>query len=236
MRVEPFGVDSIVHITKRGARGADIVHDDGDRLRFVRSLFYLNDTHADPYWHKTTSEVPLFDRPAHWPEREPLVRILAWTLLSNHFHLLVQEIREEGTARFMQRLCGSMSMCANQKYKEKGSLFQGSYHGKTVSEDVHFNYLTFYILVKNVLEMYPGGLPAAQKNFDAAWHWAMGYAFSSLQGCFSGVSLPIIDDPEGLIVAIMGTEESFKSEAKELLDTHISLRGAEFSSIMLEPW
>ena len=36
--------------------------------------------------------------------RDPLVRILAWTLLSNYFHLLLEEIRDNGISKFMQRL------------------------------------------------------------------------------------------------------------------------------------
>src|SRR3989338_8668550 len=149
MRVEPHGIDSILHVTKRGARGLDIVRDEHDRHRFGKLLFYLNDTFSDTNWIDALKYRRPLERPEHWPEREPLVRILAWTLLSNHFHLLLEEIREGGTAKFMQRLCGSMSMCFNLKYKEKGSIFQGAYHARAVTEDAHIQYLMFYILIKN---------------------------------------------------------------------------------------
>ncbi len=236
MRIEPFGVGSVIHVIQRGGRGGEIIRDENDRRRFLRSLFYLNDTHADEYWHRATSRVPLYERPAHWPERQPLVRILALTLLSNHFHLLLQEIGEGGTTKFMQRLCGSMSMCFNRKYSEKGSLFQGSYHARTVSGDAHFNYLAFYILVKNTLEMYPGGLRRALANFDEAWRWALAYPFSSLGGQVAGAHTPIMDDPDGLVATIVGPGDAFKQEAKELLELHMASRGEEFASLMLEPW
>lgn len=177
-----------------------------------------------------------FVRPLHWPEREPLVHILAWTLLTNHFHLLVQEIRESGTAKFMQRIGGSMSMCFNLKYQEKGSLFQGSYHARTVAEEGHYQYLAFYILVKNVLDLYPGGLSAAQRNFDDAWEWAKRYPFSSLRDTISGSHSPIIDDSENLIGSIIGKGDAYKQEAQELLDFHIASHGEEFGELMLEPW
>lgn len=192
MRVEPYSVGSIIHITKRGVRGTDIVRDAEDRWRFTKSLFLLNDTHTDPNWHRESAKLPILERPSHWPEREPLVRILAWTLLSNHFHLLLQEICEDGTAKFMQRLGGSMSMCFNLKYKEKGSIFQSAYYGKVVENDAHLNYLAFYILIKNVLEVYPGGLKAAYTHFDDTWEWAIQYPFSNLPGIISGKSLPIV--------------------------------------------
>lgn len=236
MRVDSFGVGSVIHVTKRGARGTDIVRDADDRHRFVRSLFLLNETYTDPNWHRETAELPLFERPEHWPEREPLVHILAWTLLSNHFHLLLQEIREGGTAKFMQRFGGSLSLCFNLKYKEKGSLFQSSYHARVVDETSHLNYLAFYILVKNVLEMYPGGLAAANAHFDDAWRWASQYRFSSFKDCVLGTISPLVDDPDGLLADLLGKGDSSKQEMKELLALHMSSHGEEFKDLTLEPW
>lgn len=236
MRVEPYSIDSIVHITKRGTRGMDIVCDIEDRRRFVRSLFLLNDTHSDPNWHRETAGIPLFERPTHWPEREPIVRILAWTLLSNHFHVLAQEIREGGAAKLMQRLGGSMSLCYNLKYEGKGSIFQSAYHCRVVDNDAHFNYLAFYILIKNVLEMYPGGLKIALTHFNDAWEWATQYPFSSFQGIISGKQNPIVDDPDGLLAGIIGSGDTFKEEARKLLEMHMNTRGDDFEDIMLESW
>lgn len=236
MRKDPHAIDSIIHITKRGTRGMDIVRDSDDWRRFPKSLFYLNDVHSDSYWHQVTSGLTPFERPSHWPEREPLVRVLAWTLLSNHFHLLLQEIREGGAAKFMQRLGGSMSMCFNLKYKEKGSIFQSAYHSRTVESDSHLNYLVFYILVKNVLEMYPGGLRAALANFDDAWEWAVQYPFSSLPSIISGESSPIIDDVDGMTSGVIGAGDAFKEEARGLLEVHMASRGEDFKDLMLEQW
>jgi len=236
MRVEPFSVGSIIHVTKRGTRGMDIVRDSHDKDRFVRSLFLLNDTYTGANWHRETSGLPLFERPNYWPEREPLVQILAWTLLSNHAHLLLKEIREGGTTKFMQRFCGSMSLCFNLKYGERGSIFQDAYHSKTVETDEHFNYLAFYILVKNTLEMYPGGLPEALADFDTAWQWALSYHFSSLGKQIASVHSPIIDDSEGLIRKVIGDSDAYKKEACELIAFHLKTKGSEFTEVMLENW
>jgi len=236
MRIEPFSVGSVIHVTKRGVRGTDIVRDAADRNRFAKALFMLNDASTGMNWNRDTSELPLFERLEHWPPREPLVRVLAWTLLSNHFHLLLQEIHEGGVAKFMQRLGGSMTAYFNLKYKEKGTLFQSAYHARTVSETEHMNYLMFYILVKNVLEMYPGGLVVAVSNFDNAWEWAKMYRFSSFKDHISGTPSPVTDDSDGLLAGILGEGDSSKQEMKELLAAHMSSRGAEFSDISLEPW
>ncbi len=227
MRVEPHEVGSCLHVVQRGARGSNIVRDSRDRDWFRRALYYLNDTHADSNWRR---EVALlgkeFGRPRHWPEREPLVRILAWTLLTNHFHLVLQEVRPDGLAKFMQRLNGSATMCYNAKYGEKGSLFQGSYRGKRVTLDAHLQYLAFYVLVKNVLEMYPGGLKAAQQEFGRAWQWAMQYPYSSLGPLCTGRTHPIVDDPENLFRQACQNPEAFKAEARALLDEYLERKDA----------
>jgi len=236
MRVEPHGINSIVHIIKHGTRGLKITKDDKDKIRFMRSLFLLNDEHTDSNWLKATSKLSLFERPSYWPERRPLARILAWTLTPNHFHLLMQETKEGGIAKFMQRLCGSMSTAYNHKYNEKGSLFQGGYKGKTINDESHFLYLPFYILVKNVLEIYPGGLVKASKNFDKAWQWAIDYQFSSFGATVKNEVCPIIDDPEEIVSQFCKDKSGFKKESKKLLSFHMSTKGEKFRDIMLENW
>ena len=241
MRVEEHGVGSIMHIVKRGARGADIVLDDDDRHRFLKSLRYLNDEYRDDQWlRNTTTAFP--DRPSHWPEQKPLVSILGWTLMPNHFHLLLSEVQEGGIATFMQRLGGSMTLCFNAKYHEQGSLFQGGYKGKLVDQDAYLRHLVFYILVKNVLELYPGGLKSALKNFDHAWKWALSYPYSSLRTCALGETSTIVDkemlEDLGLFNVVSRTYDkaAFKREAKAMLLHYVKSHDDNFSALLLEKW
>lgn len=233
MRIEPYDIDSILHVTKRGARGMEIVRDTADRNRFAKLLFYLNDTFYDNNWQKAAARRDPFERPSEWPEREPLARILAWTLMPNHFHLLLQEIREGGISKLMQRVCGSMSAHSNAKYHEHGSIFQGAYRGRTVSEDTHLRYLAFYIQVKNVLELYPGGLKRALEKFDDAWEWATHYKFSSLPTFLAHTDSPITESE--FLWALYSDTNSFKKEARELLIAHIE-HHADDELLTLEPW
>lgn len=213
----------------------DIVRDTQDRERFTQALFYLNDTHADPNWRRETAALPAYHRPKHWPERDPLVAILGWTLLSNHFHLILKQVRDGGIAKFMQRLCGSMSTAFNVKYRERGSLFQSGYRGKLVENDDQFRYLVFYVLEKNVFDMYSGGLLEALNNYSSSWEWAKQYRFSSLHETLFEAS-PVLDDPDALVGGVLGKGDDHKNEARELLAFHLETKGSEFSSLMLESW
>ncbi len=236
MRVEPYGIGSIMHVTKRGVRGMDITRDASDQRRFQKLLFYMNDTFHDDNWKKSVEGHDDFFRPEWWPEPEPLVHILAWTLMPNHVHLLIEEIREDGTTKFLQRVFGSMTAHFNAKYDERGSLFQGAYRSRTVSEDAHLRYLAFYIQVKNVLELYPGGLKRSSEQFDDAWNWATTYEFSSLPAFLSIVESPIIEHEP--LRALYPDVQTFKDEARDLLASHLEYHADDESltSVALEPW
>lgn len=222
MRVEPFSEGSFVHVIKRGCRGMDIVSDDSDKWQFVKSLFILNDNYSNENWRRETAHLPLFTRPDSWPKREPITNILAWVLMSNHFHILLHEKKEAGISKFMQRLCGSMSMSFNTKYNNKGSIFQGPYKAKVVDEDYYLRHLAFYIHVKNVLELYPGGLENALANFGNAWDWALKYPFSGLPTYIKKISSPIMEDSDGFMASIHN--QINKKEAYEMLLAYTSRR------------
>lgn len=183
MRAEEFGAGVFVHIVQRGAKGTNIVRDDTDRWRFLRLLRYLNDQNVPRNWDRDITPEHIhagFERPDSWPEQKPYVSILAYCLMDNHFHLLVQGKDERGISEFMQRLCTSMATFYNTKYRERGSLFQGPYRARVVDSDVYLQYLAAYIQVKNPFERYPAGLREAVRFFDDAYEWARRDPFTSL--------------------------------------------------------
>lgn len=232
MRVEPYTIDSYMHILKRGARGLPITKNAVDQWRFVRLLYFMNDEYKDDFWERSTQDMQLLERPEGWPEREPLVKILVWTLMPNHFHLLLKEIKEGGTSRFMQKLCGSMSLYSNFKYNEKGSLFQGAYKSKTVSEDNYLRYLAAYIMVKNTFELYPGGYSMAVNNFEKAWQWSVGYSFSSLADYVDNRNSPIID--KDILGEIFTSMVDFKECAKDMIMGKTIELDNDLHSIMID--
>ncbi len=234
MRVEPHEIDAILHVVKRGARGMEIVRDEADRRRFAGLLFTLNDEYTDSNRIRSTSTLQMFERPNSWPEPQPITQILAWTLMPNHFHLVVKETQEGGIATFMQRLCGSMSVGFNAKYNEQGSIFQGGYRGKVVDDDNYLRYLIFYVLVKNVMELYPGGLRVAIREFDRAWQWALAYPYSSLPVYAQNKTSPIVD--RTLADEMCKSEAAFRNEAKEMLSIHMESRAEDLNAVLLEEW
>lgn len=217
MRVEPFAVGSIVHVIKRAARGVDVFSDRSDYWRCIRLLFYMNDSRSHDWWEKDTASLGLFGWPELWPKRKPIVKIICHTIMPNHFHLLLKEIKVGGISLFMKKICQSMTLHFNEihEHRGRGSIFQGAYKGRTVSKDIYFRYVAAYIMVKNVFELYPkGGLIGSIRNFEDAWKWALTYEFSSLPDYCAKRKSPITDKD---LLGELFTTKKFKSFAKDVI-------------------
>ena len=210
MQREKITIDSFVHVYNRGNRKQEIVRDNKDRQHFLKILYYLNDEFmsANPF----RLLKPGFNR----PERNPLVKILCFSLSDNHYHLFLKEIRENGISLFMQRFGTSMAKCFNTKYKEEGRLFQGPYKMKSIEEEIYFKYLSIYIQVKNVFEMYPGGYEKAVNEFDKAYEWAIKYPYGSLANYAGERNSPIID--KDVLGELFSSPEEYKEFARQCLE------------------
>lgn len=196
MRKEIFEIGSYVHVVKRGTRGLPVVRDDVDRFRFLLMLTHFNDEFSPLNWFRDLLDENLHNtliRPAHWPAQKKLVNIVAFALVENHFHLLLQEIVENGIMRFMHKLGTGMAKRYNERYGEHGSLFQGPYRARLVDDDNYFRYVSAYIQVKNVFDVHPNGYVWAQDNFEEAYVWAQTYPYASLIDYFGVFNRPIID-------------------------------------------
>lgn len=220
MRVEPITVDCFAHCLKRGGRGAPIVKNEKDRWRFLRSLYYLNDVFFDPEWERNPNSLTiggyLFNRPAEWPVREPLVKVVCYILMPNHLHLLLKEIRERGISTFMKKLGQSMTNHFNLKYKTRGSIFQGAYKSRTIRTDEYLRYVTAYIMAKNTFELFPDGFETAIRNFERAWQFATAYPFGSLGDYIAKRDFPILD--KDLVGEIFKDPRELKSFAREVIE------------------
>lgn len=110
------------------------------------------------------------------------MRCLAWSLMPNHFHLLLQS--DKGfLPSFMRCLMTGYSMRFNERYQRVGHLFQNRYKSPVVCKDGYFRDVVRYIhlnpvrseIVRSIseLEEYPwtghrhimrGGAPAWQET------------------------------------------------------------------------
>jgi REP element-mobilizing transposase RayT len=150
LRLEYEG--AIYHITSRGNERSDIFRDGGDKQKFLKKLEELVEVHH--------------------------VRIYAYVVMTNHYHLLVETPRGN-ISRFMQQLNTSYTMYYNVKHDRVGHVFSGRYKAKVVCGDEYLQALTRYIHLNPVKVGRMKGYSVAEKEQclrEYRWSSHRGYA------------------------------------------------------------
>lgn len=224
---------SFIHVVKRGARGTNIVRDVDDKNRFLLMLAHLNDQYQPNNWFRDIrdNKHSMFDRPSEWPRQKKIVHILAFCLLNNHFHLLLEEIEEGGISRFMQRTGTAMANHFNEKYEEQGSLFQGAYRSRTISRDSYLRYVLAYIQLKNAFDALRLAPSARAHDFDLLYEKASLYPYSSLGDHLSIVNRPVIE--RNLLLEFMPAKE-FRTFSRDFVEGRVRIPEEEHEAVYLE--
>ena len=118
MRKIKFTDGKYYHIFNRGVDKRDVFLDEGDYVRFLKSLKEFNQ--VDPIGslyekaHKekivSPSSVAGFQSPiGNWKpkegsQKESLVELICYCLNPNHFHFILRQLTERGISKFMQKL------------------------------------------------------------------------------------------------------------------------------------
>ncbi len=195
-RKDLITVGSYVHICNRGAKKMQIYRQKSDLSRLVAGLFYFNSTYLPVNWTRDVEAEGGLHKliwPKSWGDREPLVAILGYAIMPNHFHLILKEIRDGGVSAFMHKFSMGYSKYINARYDESGSLFQGRFKAKIIEDNTYLRHLAAYVLVKNPFEIYPsGGLIGAAEHFTDAYEWAIQYPLCSLAEYVGRHTSPIL--------------------------------------------
>ena len=112
-----ISVTGIYHIILRGSGKQIIFEEDEDRKLFLATLVKLS--------------------------REQDVKIIAWCLMSNHIHLLLQVGEHPGL--FMKRLNTSYAKFFNEKYERVGHFFQDRFKSEVVEDEAYLTTVVRYI-------------------------------------------------------------------------------------------
>ncbi len=222
MKREPIPKEYPVHIVRKGARDLPFSCDDSDRWRNLQRLFFLNDTSAKEYWIRDVGDFgspqarrgSFFEWPESWPERKPLVNLVAFAFNVNHDHIIVWEKEEKGVSQFMHKSGVSTSKHFNEKYKQQGTVLR-PYVLKIIDSDRYLHRVVPYVMVKNTFEMHPNGYKWAVNNFEEAWKWAVKYPFSSLGDYAGERNSPVVDTTR--LKEIIGSPKEFKRLCKDMI-------------------
>ncbi|MBW2106879.1 MAG: transposase, partial [Deltaproteobacteria bacterium] len=143
--------DAWYHVMNRGRRGEDIFSDDQDYSIFTELL-------------RETSEI--------WN-----VRIAAYCLMPNHYHMLVQT-PAANISRSMRHLNGVYTQRYNRRHRCDGQLFRGRYKSILIGTESYLLQVVRYIhrnplragLVKS-LDVYKWSSHKGYLSITTKWDW-----------------------------------------------------------------
>ncbi|MDO8474236.1 MAG: transposase [bacterium] len=144
----------------------------------------------------------------HGKSREPLVRIMAYCLMGNHYHLISEEIQEGGITKFMHKLGVGYANYFNNKHKRVGSLFQGRFKNVLVETDQQLLYLLVYINVLNPAEFVaPNWKEQGIPNIGKVLQYAESYIWGTHLEYLGKRKSLIID--KGILDEMLPTPEAY---------------------------
>lgn len=204
-----------MHILNRGVDKRKIFLSEGDYIRFVYNCYDFNNTKnaIESYYRRRKKAMSDVRRPT----KDEIVDIISWSLLPNHFHILVQEKVDGGASLFSKKIVGGYTKYFNENNDRNGVLFQGRSKIIRVKRDEHFLYLPFYIMANPVGLIAPNYKTKGIKNFKKAIKFLEDYRYSSLNDFVDEGDFAFMANAEAFFKVFNSNKKQFKKDFREWL-------------------
>ncbi len=176
MRKEPIVTGEYYHIYSRGVDRRPTYNSDEDCVRFTWGMIAFNNA--------CKQEVRL-SRFRNAPKRSrfPLVQILCYAIMPNHYHFLIKQLVDGGVALFMQRLGAGYSCYFNRQNDRTGCLWESEYKAVRIENDAQLLHVSRYIHLNPLKLFFPDWKVHGVPSWNDAHTALMSYPWSSYQ-CF----------------------------------------------------
>ena len=147
-RSVPLVNGEFYHTYNRGNDKRNIFTQAWDYKRFQKTFYYYQFLGPKPSFSKfSKSELNLF-RP---DQNQKIVDIICYCLMSNHFHFLLKQLRDNGISTFLSQISNSYTKYFNTKYNRVGGLLQGTFKSVLVESDEQLIHTSRYIHLNPVV-------------------------------------------------------------------------------------
>ena len=198
------------HALNHSIEGRDLFLDSQDYARFVHDLYEFNDAAPAGNAYRSFEPSQMMDivSPSFGRTRELLVQIHGWVLMKDHYHLLLSEVKEGGIGLFLRKINVGYAKYVNERYRRRGTLFQGRTKKILIEDHSHFLYVLHYLHL-NPLDYLPGaekwrirsrgGIPdvAVAMEYLDSYRWSSYLDFSGKANFSSIVTTSFFNDSPG---------------------------------------
>jgi len=202
----------VAHVCNRGIEKRKIFLDRKDYERFTENLFLLNNESG-----KIRTVKSIFTLGGDVPKQEKLVEVLKWSLLPNHYHLLLYENIDGGILEFTKRLGNAYTKYFNIKNNGRsGYVFQNRAKIIPITNEKQSLYIPFYIDINPLDLVLPDRKNISIRDSKKALDFLRTYEWSSFKDYFGkGTRGSIIN--KNLFYECFGlTSETYEKELLEL--------------------
>src|SRR3989338_199846 len=179
LRDKHFVNGETYHLFNRGAHKQAIFTSEEDYRRFLVLLYFSNTTErvqlGNLLQNQGRSLIDLFCEHID----QSLVDIFAYTLMPNHFHLVIRQKVDGGISTFMKKLATAYSMYFNLKYDHSGVLFQGRFKSRHVGNEAYFRYIFSYVHLNSLDLFEPSWEEKGIRDLNGARSYVNSYPYSS---------------------------------------------------------
>lgn len=143
-----FANNEFYHVFNRGVEKRTTFTNRRDYNRFIETMDYYRA--KDPPARFSYKDRPVIIK--NVIISSPLVEIVCFCLMPNHFHMLIKQIENNGISTFLSKLSNSYTKYFNTKYKRVGPLFQGSFKAVRIEDDEQLLHVSRYIHLNPLID------------------------------------------------------------------------------------
>ncbi|MEX0917145.1 MAG: transposase [Candidatus Paceibacterota bacterium] len=151
MRNTQFAEGEFYHLVGRGNSKQILFLEKRDYVRFLYLLLYgqlsepLSNIGKRVTCFEKTGAFFSRRRKNDLAQEKHLIELVAFTIMPNHFHLLVGGKSENGISAYMHRLLMAYAKYFNEKYERSGHVFQGPFRAVHIEDNTQLLHTSAYI-------------------------------------------------------------------------------------------
>jgi len=176
MRTPSLSTHELYHVYNRGVNKRDLFQSEQDYWRFLNLLRILNTSeNRNNSLEKSKLRQQFLPTPGN-----QLVNILAFCLMPNHLHFLLEQCVDDGISKFMHKICMSHAKYFNITNKRTGALFEPKFKSKHVKTESYYSQISKYIH-RNPLDLCQNRDEIAKRTFLLDYKWSSLHAYLNTQ-------------------------------------------------------
>lgn len=147
MRKERFAPGEYYHVYNRTILGLPEFKNTANANKLVQTFLLANSTNSSQAFdYLRNDKNSTLERAVEIARKgEKLVDVLCYSIMYEHYHLLLKEIKENGITNFIHKCNTSIAKYINIKNNRRGPLFESNFRARHIDSNEYLLHLSVYV-------------------------------------------------------------------------------------------